>query len=47
MEGGECFMGKYLDFVSLMGSKDVSLGNVNDKEVLKGSKGKKKVNRRK
>ena len=40
-------MGKYLDFVSLMGSKYVSLGNVNDKEVLKGSKGKKKVNRRK
>ena len=47
LEGGEGFMGKYLDFVSLMVSKDVSLGNVNDKEVLKGSKGKKKVNRRK
>ena len=39
-------MGKYLDFVSLMGYKGVSLGKARDKEFLKGSKGKKKVNRR-
>ena len=47
LEGGEGFIRKYLDFVSLMGSKYVSLGNMNDREVLKGSKGKKKVIRRK
>ena len=40
-------MGKYLYFVSLMGYRDVIPGKVSDKEVLKGSKGKKKVNRRK